>query len=131
MSTQRRNDRSTRTAEGGRRVPRLGSRLSGCKDGAGISGDRFSIFRARKFPAIAAGQTAPPAMLPVYEATNSLQADDRNQQQLVRLFSFGSPPTGRIATLRPFPERSSGNPSFPSPVLFARLHRILPSVPAA
>ena len=131
MSTQRRDDRCTPMAETGRWEQQSGSRFANCKDRAGTYGDRFSASPARDLPAIAAGQTAPPAMLPVFEATNSLRLDDRNQQQLIRLFSIGSPPTGQAAAPRPFFERSSGDLPLPSPVLRACSHPTLPPVPVA
>ena len=130
MSTQRREDRCTRMAGTGLWERWSDSRLERHIDRAGISGD-ISASPARKLAGIAAGQTAPSATLPMHEATNSLRRDLRNRQQLDRLFSAGSPPTGPAVVSRPFVERCSGDPPFRSHFLAARLHRTLPRVPAA
>ena len=125
------------------------SRLAHCKERVATSGKGVPDSTARNLLAVAAGRTAPPAMLPALlhpsdkdlslgapelEATNSLLSDHRNQQ-LVRLvlfvFRFGSPPLRQAAVRRPLRQRPSGYPPIHSFAERARSHPTLPGVPAA
>ena len=131
MSTQRRDDRGTRRAETGPGEAGSAWRLQSCMDRTGSCGERLFASRARNLARIAAGETAPLARLPMYEAKKFLRSDPRKQQRFVRLFRIGPPPREPAAMPKPFVDRSSGDPPLLSPIHGARLHRTLPRVPAA